>query len=160
MTETLPKKVTDVGDLTDELVRGLQSDFSAFSLHVKKKITDFIGLCIDFSISLENALGFYESCDREHLPNVDIEVFIKYTISNRSPNVILPSICRCVSVQPSNTNLMNEDVIVLIAEKINNFSSPECDENKRMAAAKSLGLLQIVLAANESLKEPKIAFEP
>ena len=143
------------GDFSENLLELLSTHYVGYESGIQKQIIDFVLFVYHKEISIHKSLRFFLHCPTYEMPTSDLNGLCSLLHSNtRHATVILPNICRVVcnmSAEEFSMKMESTD-IELISRLVYDYSLPSCDENKRMSAAHSLGLLRVLISSEEAIK--------
>ena len=150
------KSIHSLVDFMDSFITSLQTYFTGFNNETRDKLTELIKIWFSGGICVTRILMFSHEFKLKLVDSTDQLFSILTNSKARSIVKILPSIS--ISLINSTTNIGPEN-LHKVCDLIHQFSQPTCDENKRMAASRCVGILETILgiqysgeAYSESLK--------
>lgn len=129
-------------DFLESFITSLQTRFTGFDNETRDKLTELMKTWFSRGICVSRILMFSHELNFKLVDSTDQLFLILINSKARSIVKILPSISN--SLLNSTTNQIARENLHKVCDLIHQFSQPTCDENKRMAASRCIGIMEII----------------
>lgn len=136
------KSISLLVDFLESFITSLQTCFTGFDNERRDMLTGLMKNWFNRSICVTEILMFSYDFNLKLVDSTEQLFSILTNSKARSIAKILPSISN--SLLDSTTNQISAENLHKVCALIHQFSQPTCDENKRMAASRCIGIIEII----------------